>query len=67
MTAKMLIFAFLCVFYGVIVHMNKNYPHVGVGDGHLYNTTSSQCSVMTESTEQLHCAAPLSSSTEQLH
>jgi len=23
MTAKMLIFAFLCVFYGVIVHMNK--------------------------------------------
>ena len=26
-------------FYG------KNYPRVGVGDGHLYNTTSSECSV----------------------
>ena len=53
-----------------------NYPRVGVGDGHLYNTTSSQCSVMTEDycaaplrsfTAQLHCAAPLRSSTAQLH
>ena len=52
-----------------------NYPRVGVGDGHLYNTTSPQCSVMTEdycaaplrsSTVQLHCAAPLRSSTAQL-
>ena len=37
--------------------VEKNYPRVGVGDGHLYNTTSSQCSVMTED----YCAAPLRS------
>ena len=39
-------------------HLLTNYPRVGVGDGHLYNTTSSQCSVMTED----YCAAPLRSS-----
>ena len=35
----------------------KKLPRVGVGDSHLYITTSSQWSVMTED----YCAAPLRS------
>ena len=43
---------------GIFKDLKKNYPRVGVGDGHLYNTTSSQCSVMTED----YCAVLLRSS-----